>query len=124
MRLLLAEDDASTVEARRICLEVFKPDCSLTVIDDGTGVTGALKAEAFDGLILDLGLPGLDGMIILEELNQFSRVPVIVVTARHIEKDRLKAVKLGVKDFINKPFDFRDLLKSVSEHFELSGKNP
>ncbi len=123
MRLLLAEDDATTVDAIKICLEVYKPDCSLRVIDNGTEVTSTLKAEAFDGLFLDLGLPGLDGMVILEELSHFSKVPIIVLTARHIEEDRLKALKLGVKDFISKPFDFHDLLKSVEEHFEVAGNS-
>ncbi len=118
MRLLLAEDDATTVDAVKLCLEVYKPDFTLTVIDNGREVINLIKSGTFDGLILDLGLPGLDGMVILEELSPFSKVPVIVITARHIEEDRLKALKLGVKDFIGKPFDFHVFLKSLEKHFE------
>ncbi len=117
MKLLLVEDDAANVETIRLCLEVYKPDCALSVVYNGKEVVPALKVEAFDGLILDLGLPGLDGMDVLEKVVQCSKVPVIVVTGRKIEGEHKKVLQLGAKDYIIKPYDFHDLLKSINQHF-------
>ena len=121
MKLLLVEDDATNVETIKLCLQVYKPDCALRVVYNGKEVVSALKEEAFDGLILDLGLPGLDGMLVLEEIIQCSKVPVIVVTGRDYERERIQAFKLGAKDFIIKPYNFRNLLKSINTHFEAAG---
>ena len=117
MKLLLAEDDAANVETIRLCLQVFKPDCTMSVVYNGKKVVGALKKEAFDGLILDLGLPGLDGMVVLAEVAQCSKVPVIVVTGWLFEDEREQVFKLGAKDYIIKPYDFHYLLKSINLHF-------
>ena len=119
MKLLLVEDDAANVETIRLCLEVYKPDCSLSVVYNGKEVVGALKGEAFNGLILDLGLPGLDGMDVLEEVVRCFKVPVIVVTGRLIENEKEQVFKLGAKDYIIKPYDFHYLLKSINAHFDV-----
>ena len=122
MRLLLVEDDAANVETVRLCLEVYKPGCTMSVVYNGKEVVSALEEEAFDGLILDLGLPGLDGMVVLEEVIQRSKIPIIVVTGRLIESERIQVYKSGVKDYISKPYDFHYLLKSINEHFGVSDK--
>jgi DNA-binding response OmpR family regulator len=122
MRILLVEDDNATIESIKLCLQIFKPDCSLTAIDDGVKALKALQTDAFDGVLLDLGLPNMDGLVILEELSTFSGAPVLVITARHSESDRLKALQLGAKEYITKPFDIHYLLKSIRQHFE-TGEN-
>ena len=123
MRLLLVEDDAANVETIKLCLEVYKPGCSLSVLYNGKEVVSALKAEAFDGLILDLGLPGMDGMVVLEEVVRCSKVPIIVITGRHIASEKIQVLKSGAKDYILKPYDFHHLLNSINEHFGASVLN-
>jgi DNA-binding response OmpR family regulator len=117
MKMLLVEDDAANVETIRICLEVYKPECTMSVVYNGKEVVGAIRGEAFDGLILDLGLPGLDGMVVLEEVVKCSKIPVIVVTGRYIVSEKIQVLALGAKDYIIKPYDFHYLLKSIGEHF-------
>ncbi len=123
MKLLLAEDDADNVETIRLCLQIYQPNCALSVVYNGKEVVGALKEESFDGLVLDLGLPGLDGMVVLEEVTRCSKVPVIVVTGRKIEGENIQVFKLGAKDCIIKPYDFHYLLKSMEQHFGGRGRS-
>ena len=123
MKLLLVEDDVTTVEAVKLCLMIYKKDYFLSVSGNGSEAMRLFKTEPFDGLILDLGLPDLDGMVVLAEVNRFSSLPVIVLTARYNEKDRTKALELGAKDYILKPYNFHHLLKSMGEHFEKSGRS-
>jgi DNA-binding response OmpR family regulator len=118
MRLLLAEDDINTVHTIQLCLQLFQPDWQLSVVEDGIDAVNAINAESFHGIILDLGIPSLDGMHVLEDIRPFNKAPIIVVTARHHQEDKVKAFNLGVKDFIFKPFDFKLLLKSMRENFK------
>ena len=122
MKILLAEDDAANVETIRLCLEAYRPDCTLSVVYNGNEVVRALEEESFDGLILDLGLPGLDGMVVLEEVIQLSKIPIIVVTGRHIESEQIEVFKLGANDYIIKPYDFHHLLKSINDNFGVRAK--
>jgi two-component system, OmpR family, KDP operon response regulator KdpE len=122
MKILLVEDDLATVESIKLCLQIFKPELLLTAISDGIQALKALKEETFDGVMLDLGLPNMDGLVILEELNRSFSIPVLVVTARHGESDKLKALQLGAKDYITKPFDIHYLLKSIQVNIEEPAK--
>jgi len=103
--------------------EDLKPDFVLSVTGNGSEAMRLIKTEPFAGLILDLGPPEMDGLDILAEVNRCYTVPVIVLTARHNENDRLKALESGAKDYILKPYDFHVLLKSIEEHFEKSGRS-
>ena len=69
--------------------------------------------ERPDLVILDVALPGLDGWQLLERLREFSRVPIIMVTARGSEADKIRGLKLGADDYITKPLSFPELLARV-----------
>jgi DNA-binding response OmpR family regulator len=69
--------------------------------------------ERPDLVILDVALPGLDGWQLLERLREFSRVPVIMVTARGSEADRIRGLKLGADDYVTKPLSFPELVARV-----------
>lgn len=76
----------------------------------------SLKGE-FDLLLLDLGLPGKDGLAVLEELAESeTELPVIVVSARDDERDRHESFKRGARHYITKPFRFSDLLACIQTH--------
>jgi DNA-binding response OmpR family regulator len=73
----------------------------------------ALSADAVDLVLLDLGLPDLDGLEVCRQLRARSNVPVIVITARGEELDRVLGLELGADDYLVKPFGFRELMARI-----------
>ena len=84
-----------------------------TVFGDGAEALAALRAEAPDIVVLDLMLPGLDGLALCRALRQFSEVPVIMVTAMVEEVDRLLGLETGADDYLCKPFSPRELIARI-----------
>jgi len=82
--------------------------------DTGTPVTDWVRENSPDLLLLDLMLPGKDGMAICREVRAFSQVPIIMVTARVDEIDRLLGLELGADDYICKPFSPREVVARVT----------
>ncbi len=113
MKVLLIEDDPATVEMIQICLEAKRPEAHL--VSTGKGIRGVELARSgdFNVIILDLGLPDVSGMIILEELRGIRDVPVLVISARHDPELIAKALELGADDYILKPFDYRHFLSRL-----------
>ncbi len=114
MKILLVEDDASTVESIRLCLEVNDSGSSILCTGMGVDALQKLRTESFDAVILDLGLPDIDGIKVLQQVRGFCRTPVIVLSARHDADVISKALELGADDYITKPFDYRILLDRVN----------
>jgi two-component system response regulator BaeR len=83
------------------------------VIDDGREVVPAVKASPPDLILLDLMLPGRDGMEVCRELRTFTDVPVVMVTAKVEEIDRLLGLEIGADDYICKPFSPREMVARV-----------
>lgn len=105
--LLVEDDDAIAVPmARGLEREGF------TVTRAVTGV-GALAASGYDLVLLDLGMPDMDGFAICHQLRARSEVPIIVVTARGDEADRVVGLELGADDYLVKPFGFRELVARI-----------
>ena len=78
-------------------------------------------------ILLDLGLPDMDGLEVLQKLRSWSDVPVIIISARTKEQEKVSALDLGADDYITKPFRIRELLsriRSVLRRYHLSGQNP
>ncbi|MCL0063976.1 response regulator transcription factor [Dehalococcoidia bacterium] len=120
MKVLVIEDDVATVEAIRLCLEIHRPDTSATLTAKGIEGIELLRGEAPDVVILDLGLPDIDGIRVLEKIRQFSDVPVLIVSARDTQDSIVKGLELGAEDYIVKPFDYRDLLERLDNVIRLS----
>ena len=120
MKVLVIEDDVATVEAIRLCLEIHRPDTSATLTAKGIEGIELLRGEAPDVVILDLGLPDIDGITVLEKIRQFSNVPVLIVSARDTQDSIVKGLELGAEDYIVKPFDYRDLLERLDNVIRLS----
>ncbi len=108
MHLLVVEDDPSIAEPLRAGLrrEGFEVDLA------GTGAA-ALDADECDLVLLDLGLPDMDGKDVCRLLRARSQVPIIVVTARGDEIDRVILLELGADDYVVKPFGFRELVARI-----------
>jgi two-component system KDP operon response regulator KdpE len=86
------------------------------VLEAATGQTALelVKTKHPDVVLLDLGLPDIDGMVVLEALQQWSDVAVIVLTVRDDAPSKVAALDLGADDYVTKPFDMADLVDRIS----------
>jgi two-component system OmpR family response regulator len=82
----------------------------VSVAGDGAGLRAAMARRGVDLVLLDLGLPGEDGLSLLRELRQGWHGPVIVISGRGESVERVVGLELGADDYVTKPFDFRELL--------------
>jgi two-component system response regulator RegX3 len=108
MQILLVEDD----DAIGGPLERGLGREGFSVARVTTG-TEALSADGYDLVLLDLGLPDMNGFSVCHELRARSEVPIIVVTARGDEADRVVGLELGADDYLVKPFGFRELVARI-----------
>jgi len=107
-KVLLAEDDDYLLKGLLLALQ--RRGYSVATAKTGAEAQAALLTDTFDLLLLDLGLPGIDGTQILSELRaRGNDVPVIIITARDGLEDRINGLDLGANDYLVKPFDFREL---------------
>ena len=92
-----------------------------TVFADGLEALAAIRARVPALVVLDLMLPGLDGLALCREVRSFSGVPIVMVTARVEEIDRLLGLELGADDYLCKPFSPRELVARVKAILRRSG---
>ena len=110
-RILIVEDE---IDLAQILADYLKRDgFAVTVIADGLAAMAELRQSPPDLLLLDLMLPGMDGLSILRELRRTSELPVILVTAKVEEIDRLIGLELGADDYICKPYSPREVVARV-----------
>jgi DNA-binding response OmpR family regulator len=107
-RLLVVEDDESIAEPLVEGLE--REGFAVTLVATGAA---ALAAQDHDLVLLDLGLPDLDGREVCRRLRARTGVPIIVVTARADELDRVLLLEMGADDYVVKPFGFRELVARI-----------
>ncbi|MCP5474697.1 MAG: response regulator [Rhodanobacteraceae bacterium] len=107
-RVLIVEDEPKLAAVLRDYL--LADGAVVELIEHGDDALPALRLNPPDLLLLDLMLPGTDGLTICKELRQFSTVPVIMITARVEEIDRLLGLELGADDYVCKPFSPREVL--------------
>jgi two-component system, OmpR family, phosphate regulon response regulator PhoB len=110
-RVLVAEDDGDVQLVVRLALE--REGMKVDTASDGPTALEKALAEPLDVLVLDLDLPGLDGLDVLEGLRATSDVPVIIVTGRRGEGDRVLGLDLGADDYVIKPFSTRELAARI-----------
>ena len=109
--ILVIEDDKTIQNFIRITLKTKGYRCDLA--DDGLTGISCFYANNPDLILLDLGLPDLDGMEVLDQIRQESDVPVIVVSARGMEQEKVGALDAGADDYITKPFNAVELLARI-----------
>jgi DNA-binding response OmpR family regulator len=108
LRVLIVDDDARLFELLESYLE---PNGVRSVhAADGKRGLEALSSSAFDAVLLDVMMPELDGLNVLKKIREKSRVPVIMLTAKGDETDRVVGLELGADDYLAKPFSPRELL--------------
>ena len=111
-RVLLVEDNADLAYGLRNNLEIEGYD--VVVAEDGPSGLAALRGRGADLVILDLMLPGMDGFRVLKALREEGHtMPVLILTARGEEADKVRGLKMGADDYITKPFGLLELLARV-----------
>ena len=118
-RITVVEDEAELAALTVDYLRHAGHD--VTVHERGDAALAALRQQLPDLLILDLMLPGLDGISLCRAVREFSQVPVIMVTARSEEVDRLLGLDVGADDYLCKPFSPRELVARVKAILRRSG---
>jgi two-component system alkaline phosphatase synthesis response regulator PhoP len=102
-KILIAEDDESI--SRLISYKFKNQDLESKIVTEGDEVLSEVEKGIYDALILDLMLPVLDGMSILNKIRKKNiKIPVLILSARNQEKDILKALKSGADEYLTKPF--------------------
>lgn len=109
--ILVIEDDKTIRNFIKITLKTKGYRCMMA--DDGLTGIPYFYANNPDVILLDLGLPDIDGMEVLSQIRQESEVPVIVVSARGMEQEKVRALDAGADDYITKPFNAGELLARI-----------
>lgn len=109
--LLLVDDEAQLVRALTPALTAAGYE--VTTAGTGSEALSHLAGEASDIVILDLGLPDMDGKEVITRIREWSETPIVVLSARDLEEEKIAALDLGADDFVNKPFSVGELLARI-----------
>jgi two-component system KDP operon response regulator KdpE len=123
--VLLIEDDSQIRRFLRATLPVH----GFRLLEAATGEDGLREASTHtpDAILLDLGLPDLDGIVVTRRLREWSDVPILVLSARGLERDKVAALDAGADDYVTKPFGVEELLARLRvalRHAARSGASP
>ncbi|MFW6238314.1 MAG: response regulator transcription factor [Halanaerobiales bacterium] len=110
-KILLVEDEKNI--SRFIELELGHEGYEVVIKEDGKQGLEALKEEGFDLVLLDIMLPGIDGIEVCRRIRGFSDIPIIMVTARDGISDKVEGLDIGADDYITKPFAIEELLARI-----------
>lgn len=122
MRVLLVEDDPMI--GRSVQQALRESSHAVDWVQDGPAALIALQADSYDMVLLDLGLPGLDGMEVLQRLRAGAdQVPVLVISARDTTFERVGGLDAGADDYLGKPFEMSELLARMRALARRQGGN-
>lgn len=124
-KILIIEDEKPILRFLSSTLE--KNDYSVIRAETGEEALTMIESHCPNLIILDLGLPDMDGIKVLEKIRTWAYIPVIVVSARTMEKDKVRALDLGADDYITKPFGTEELLariRTALRHTRTGNANP
>ncbi|MCK4388137.1 MAG: response regulator transcription factor [Dehalococcoidia bacterium] len=113
MKALVIEDEADIVEAISLIFQLRWPAVEMVSTPLGEEGIQMVESESPNIVLLDINLPDVSGFQVLSEIRRFSDVPVIILTVRGVETDRVKGLELGADDYVVKPFSHLELLARV-----------
>lgn len=110
-QILCVEDDAAILMPLRYALE--REEWQVTWANTGLQAIEYIQQQAFDFIILDIGLPDLNGFEVCKKIRQFSHTPLLFLTARDDEIDRIVGLEIGADDYCTKPFSSREIVSRI-----------
>lgn len=116
--ILIVEDEKTIADTLVFSLET--EHYSSTWVTTGQAALNALQSATYDCVVLDIGLPDMNGFDVLKSIRQFSDIPVIFLTARSEEIDRILGLEMGADDYVTKPFSPREVLTRIKVIFRRS----
>jgi two-component system alkaline phosphatase synthesis response regulator PhoP len=120
--ILVVDDEPKIVELARDYLE--HAGFSVMTSGDGPSAVATVGGRHPDLVVLDLGLPGMDGLDVMRAIRRDSEIPVVMLTARDDEVDKLLGLELGADDYITKPFSPRELVARVRAVLRRTERRP
>ncbi|HJX07394.1 MAG TPA: response regulator transcription factor [Actinomycetota bacterium] len=121
-RILLVEDEPSLVETVRYALE--REGFGVDVARDGRTALDRFAESKPDLVVLDLMLPTVSGLDVCRKIRETSMVPIVMVTAKDSEADKVAGLELGADDYVTKPFSVRELVSRIRAHLRRSQMSP
>ena len=119
--ILVIEDSAEIQEATSLIFELHCPDAIIVRAYKGGEGIDKVRSEYPNIVLLDLGLPDMDGLRVLKEIRDFSNVPVIILTVRGEEMDKVRGLEMGADDYVVKPFAHKELLARMKAVLDRRG---
>jgi DNA-binding response OmpR family regulator len=113
MRILLVDDDPEIRTSVRVGFELQWRDVDFSEADTAAEALRLVEETRPDLVLLDVGLPDMDGLAVLREIRAFSAVPVVMLTARDESIDAVRGLEAGADDYVAKPFDHLELMARV-----------
>jgi two-component system KDP operon response regulator KdpE len=113
MKILVVDDEPDVVESVRLGFTLQWRDVDVLEAGEGQRALDVVEQDHPDIVLLDVGLPGIDGYEVLRQIRAFSDVPVVMLTARDDAMDKVKGLELGADDYVTKPFNHLELMARV-----------
>jgi two-component system KDP operon response regulator KdpE len=113
MKILIVDDESDVVESVRLGFELQWREVDILEAASGDAALDLVEQEHPDIVLLDIGLPDIDGFEVVRRLRAFSDVPIVMLTARDDAMDKVKGLELGADDYVTKPFNHLELLARV-----------
>ncbi len=123
-RILVVDDEPDVVEALRIGFALQWREIDVLGAGDGATALDVIEREHPDIVLLDIGLPDMDGFEVLRHVRAFSDVPIVMLTARDDAMDKVKGLELGADDYVTKPFNHLELsarIRAVLRRLDMPG---
>jgi two-component system KDP operon response regulator KdpE len=113
MKAFLIEDDPAVAESVKLAIELMSPDSACIHRASGSDAVAVVMEERPDVVLLDIGLPGEDGISVLRRIRAKSDVPVIVISGRTSPTDVVRGLQAGADDYLKKPFHAMELMARI-----------
>ena len=112
-KILIIEDDRRLLNFYEYLREKLKPELKITIANSGQSALKLVDKESYSAIFVDLLMPEIDGFETLRRIRQFSGIPVIMLTAKGDDFDRILGLELGADDYLTKPFNHRELVARI-----------
>ena len=119
-RILIVDDDIGIIKSVRANLQAH--ECEVLTAMDGDEAVNVIERELPDLVILDITMPKMDGFEVCREVRKWSKIPIIMLSARHDVEEKAACLNIGADDYITKPFGISELIARVKAVLRRSGE--